>query len=73
VKSIILGGGVSANKELRRQIEKKIDDSLENVKILMPALKFCTDNAVMIGIAAFFNKSKFKSWEKIKVNANLKI
>ncbi|MBU0476572.1 tRNA (adenosine(37)-N6)-threonylcarbamoyltransferase complex transferase subunit TsaD [Patescibacteria group bacterium] len=73
VKTIILGGGVSANKELRKQIEKKIDDSLENVKILMPALKFCTDNAVMIGAAAFFNKSKSKSWEKIKVNANLKI
>lgn len=74
-KTLILGGGVISNKELRKQLQKKISKELPNIKYLMPKAKFCTDNAVMTGIAGYFNwlKGKGKSWKKVKADANLKI
>ena len=66
VKTIILGGGVSANKELRKQFKSKWEHNL-----LVPLKEFSTDNAVMIGIAGYFGKPK--DWQKIKADANLRI
>lgn len=45
-KSFILGGGVSANSELRRMISKIHPNSL------IPSLKYTTDNASMIAITS---------------------
>lgn len=74
VKSIILGGGVTANKELRYQFQQKIKRDIPNVKFQIPDSKFCTDNAAMIGVAGYFNRGKsIKNWQKINVNANLEI
>ncbi len=66
VKSVILGGGVTANNELRKQFNKKF-------KVLVPSKIFCTDNAVMIGIAAFFHRTNIKPLKDIKAEANLRI
>ena len=66
VKTIILGGGVSANKELRKQFKSKWEHNL-----LVPLKEFSTDNAVMTGIAGYFGKPK--DWRKIKADANLRI
>lgn len=71
VKSIILGGGVVANKELRKQLREKIKKETLNIKYYIPSSQFCTDNAVMIGITAFFHRSK--GFKNIKAVANLKI
>lgn len=74
VKSIILGGGVAANKELRKQFAERIEKEIPNTKYLMPDIKYCTDNAAMIAVTAYFNRKKaIKNWQKIEVNANLKI
>ena len=74
VKSVILGGGVAANKELRKQFREIIKKNFPNIKYLIPDPKFCTDNATMVGITAYFHqKEATKNWKKIKVNANLKI
>jgi len=79
-KSIILGGGVAANEELRRQF--KVQSSLPTgrptkfkVNFFVPPKKFCTDNAAMVGITAFFHylKGESRNWQKIFVNANLRI
>jgi len=73
-KTIILGGGVSANKELRKQFKEKIKKETPNSLLLIPDSNLCTDNAVMIGIAGYFNKNKaLKNPQKIKVNSNLRI
>jgi len=73
-KSIILGGGVAANKELRKQFNYKLRTINYKLNFLVPPRKFCTDNAVMIGIAGYFNRGKAsKNWKKIKVDANLRI
>lgn len=64
IKTIVLGGGVSANKELRKQFKKKI-------KTIVPLAKYSTDNAVMIGLVASFKKPV--AWQKVKAEANLRI
>jgi len=75
VKSIIFGGGVVANEELRKQFQEKIRKEIPNTEYLMPDTKYCTDNAVMVVIAAYFHRQEVKrvNWKKIAVDANLKI
>ncbi|MBL7156415.1 MAG: tRNA (adenosine(37)-N6)-threonylcarbamoyltransferase complex transferase subunit TsaD [Candidatus Pacebacteria bacterium] len=74
VKTIILGGGVSANKQLRKLLAKRIQKEMPNTKYLIPETKYSVDNAAMIAIAGFFNQSKkTKNWKKIGAQANLRI
>ena len=72
-KSIILGGGVVANNELRKQFKEKFGKEIPYSKFYIPDSEFCTDNALMTGIAAYFNRRKKKNWKKIKADANLRI
>ena len=48
-KMLVLAGGVAANSRLRELVESEI----KGVKVILPPLKYCTDNATMIGVAAF--------------------
>ena len=48
-KSVALTGGVSANTYLRQSAQKFSNEI--NKPILIPPLKYCTDNAAMIGFA----------------------
>lgn len=73
VKSIILGGGVSANQELRKQFKEKIQQEIPNTKYLIPDTKYSTDNGLMIAVAAYFNRAKKKRWQSLKANANLRV
>ena len=50
-KKIVLAGGVAANSEIRR---KFFNLEKDGYKIFAPAMKYCTDNASMIGSAAYF-------------------
>lgn len=52
VKQLLLAGGVSANSGLRKALE----DVCKNmgVELLKPEIKYCTDNAAMIGAAAYY-------------------
>lgn len=52
VKNLIIAGGVSANKGLREKFTKLCQE--EDINLTVPALKYCTDNAVMIGAAGYF-------------------
>lgn len=51
VKELLVAGGVSANKFLRETLKKECDK--QNVELIVPELKYCTDNAAMIGAAAY--------------------
>ncbi len=52
VKGVILGGGVAANKTLRNQLQEGLNKL--DKKLYFPDLKYCTDNAAMIGAAAYY-------------------
>jgi N6-L-threonylcarbamoyladenine synthase len=74
VKTVILGGGVSANKELRKQLEKAIEDI--DASLLTPDIKFTSDNAAMIGAAAYiqYKKTDFvKAVNRLKADGNLRL
>ncbi len=51
IKEMILAGGVSANRYLRDEMAKL--SSEYNVHFHVPQFKYCTDNAAMIGAAAY--------------------
>ena len=59
IKKMIIAGGVSANNYLRDEI-KKVTDKF-GVELCVPRLLYCTDNAAMIGAAAYplFLKGQF--------------
>ncbi|MFC1598639.1 tRNA (adenosine(37)-N6)-threonylcarbamoyltransferase complex transferase subunit TsaD [Patescibacteria group bacterium] len=77
VKSVLLGGGVSANKELRAQLATAVTE-LDKVDFYQPDLELTTDNALMVAITAYFEYQdkpyKYKNtWKRIKVDPNLEI
>ena len=72
-KTIILGGGVSANAELRKQFLLNVKSQLSNVKIFFPEKNLSTDNGLMIAVAAALGKKKKASWKNLKASANLRI
>ena len=49
-KTFCLGGGVAANEELRQAYEQMCDEL--GVKVIMPTLSACGDNAAMIALVA---------------------
>lgn len=56
VKQLILAGGVAANKGLRESLKALCDR--QNIDLIIPPIKYCTDNAAMIGAAAYFAYQK---------------
>ena len=50
---IVIAGGVAANEGLRNLMESR--GKAEGIDILYPSKVLCTDNAAMIGSAAYFN------------------
>ena len=76
LKEVVLAGGVSANGYLRELLTKKAEEN--SFKVYMPDLKYCTDNAAMVGVAASYNYEAgnyFDIKDKLDLNAvaNLKI
>ena len=63
VDNVIVAGGVSANGYLREEI-KKITDKY-NLNLSIPKMLYCTDNAAMIGAAAYplFKQKKFANYD----------
>lgn len=74
VKTLMLGGGVAANKKLREAFIALSDKLALNCSI--PPLSYCTDNAAMIGLAAYYRikskKARFKNNFSAEPNLKLK-
>ncbi|MDY0210377.1 MAG: tRNA (adenosine(37)-N6)-threonylcarbamoyltransferase complex transferase subunit TsaD [Acholeplasma sp.] len=54
VKQILIAGGVAANKGLKT----KLFNTIKDIEIIIPSIKYCTDNAAMIGAAAYYTYQK---------------
>jgi len=52
VNKIVITGGVAANSFLRNEMQKACDK--RKFKLFLPSMKLCTDNAAMIGCAAYY-------------------
>ncbi len=54
-KSILLAGGVAANKNLHNKLLQVTRSQLPQVTVYIPPINLCTDNAAFIAGAAFYN------------------
>ena len=52
VKNLVVAGGVSANRWLRDKLAELCEE--DGVNLIIPEMKYCTDNAAMIGAAGYF-------------------
>jgi len=52
VKNLIVAGGVAANSGIRNKLIELCEQN--NINLTIPELKYCTDNATMIGAAAYY-------------------
>ena len=64
-RTLVLAGGVCANRELRRQMEKACAE--KGYRLYMPALNYCGDNAAMVGAQAYY---EWKAGQVAGLNLN---
>ncbi len=57
-KTVLLGGGVAANSELRKALREMCDSAKPAKKLFVAPKQYCTDNAVMVASLAYH---KFKA------------
>jgi len=73
-KTLIVAGGVAANKYLKSEIKKVTG---RKIKLFFPAQGLAGDNSLMIGIAGYLNyiknKKKVPKLNKIKATGNLRL
>jgi len=72
VKNLILAGGVAANSGIRSSLEEACKE--KGINFTMPKFVYCTDNAAMIGAAAYYAYQKGKIADlnlNAKANMNL--
>ena len=72
IKTIAIAGGVASNSSLREELIKEANK--RGIEVLFPAPVLCTDNAAMIGSAAYFNMLKEEaSGLALNAKPNLKL
>ena len=69
VKTVVIGGGVAANRELRRRITELAEAS--GIRAFFPAVASCTDNAAMIAYAGLvrFQSGERDGWDLVATSA----
>jgi len=78
-KTVVLGGGVAANKKLRETLTTSIEalppfqggiKGGYKTKFIAPHIPYCMDNAAMIGAAAYFKsqQNNYSDWKTIKAD-----
>ncbi len=72
--AVVVGGGVSANTNIRTVLAKRLE-SIGGVSLLIPPPALATDNALMIALAGYFRAMKGEYIEAANLGAhgNLKI
>jgi len=75
-KTVFMAGGVAANKKLRQELESaaKNQSAGRRMEFFVPQFQFCTDNAAMIGVAAYYLSQEkmpdLDNWKNILADPN---
>ncbi len=72
VKSILLGGGVAANKRLTEKFKLKIENLKLKIDLYIPPPSLCTDNASYIASYAYFHNHPVL-WREIQARPDLEV
>ena len=70
-KSVIVGGGVSANRELASRLTKEA--AALGIGVTFPTKGLSTDNAIMIALAGYFGKPVSLKSKKLIAQGNLSL
>ncbi|MFA6514813.1 MAG: tRNA (adenosine(37)-N6)-threonylcarbamoyltransferase complex transferase subunit TsaD [Candidatus Paceibacterota bacterium] len=76
IKTLIVGGGVSANKYLQEVMTNDVKKNKLRTKIYFPSKNLTGDNALMIAIVGYFqykNRKIVKNIKSIKAKGNLSL
>jgi len=57
-RTLVLGGGVSANVHIGRVFAKELSQKYPNMSLCIPHQSLSTDNAIMIALAGFYHAQK---------------
>jgi N6-L-threonylcarbamoyladenine synthase len=71
--SVILGGGVSANKRLRESLAHMINEQYPSATLYIPVPSLSTDNALMIAIAASLSPNIAKDPQSLRAQGNWRL
>src|SRR3989344_4807627 len=73
IKTVILGGGVSANKQIQEAFKKTCQKN--NIQLFFPTIEMTTDNALMIAIAGYLRsiKNKTLNIKDLSAEGNLRL
>jgi len=72
IKSLIIGGGVSANNTIRDALEKVVHEYAD-IHLYKPSPTLSTDNGRMIAFAAAMNQSVTTTGVELSANGNLSL
>ena len=70
-QSIIVGGGVSANRELATRLTKEA--AAIGITVTFPTKGLSTDNAIMIALAGYFGKAVSLNSKKLVAQGNMSL
>ena len=70
--AVVIGGGVSANRHIRAELNRKLAEIGVHELLVCPP-EFSTDNGLMIALAGYFHalKKEFTNIESLTANGNL--
>jgi N6-L-threonylcarbamoyladenine synthase len=72
-KTLVIGGGVSANTHIRRVFKEKMEEEFPQVTLRIPTASLTTDNALMIALAGYFRALNNDFATTIIANGNLSL
>ncbi|HIU73733.1 MAG TPA: tRNA (adenosine(37)-N6)-threonylcarbamoyltransferase complex transferase subunit TsaD [Candidatus Aphodousia faecipullorum] len=67
LKTLVVAGGVSANKQLRERL--RLETAKRGMKVFFPPIKLCTDNGAMIATAGL---ARIKHMSQDEINLHFK-
>ena len=75
IKTLLLGGGVSANTQLQTQLSHMLEKRDQPIQFRFPKKTYCMDNAAMIALAGYHHAAHNDTtpWNEIVANPNWRI
>ncbi|MBI4065812.1 tRNA (adenosine(37)-N6)-threonylcarbamoyltransferase complex transferase subunit TsaD [Candidatus Kaiserbacteria bacterium] len=72
-KTLVVGGGVSANAHIRRVFKEKMASEFPETSLQIPASSLTTDNAIMIALAGYYRAQRKEFSTEITAQGNLSL